>query len=419
MPRAPHGIGLISLIHMTSNTAISTAQDYETTAVPDVTCPSVPAVIVADDIASCQYLIEPLERSLESADTFEKAKAVRHRAEALRGYLRNIQAGLQDQNRVAAAKIRAERLMGEELARLKKAKGGQPYQTRSTGNTVSPVVDDNPPTLKELGVTKKQSSRWQAMAGVPEEDLARHVADVNDRGEELTSAGVMRLAKRRKDGPQRARNSTFTQPADQDDPATNGKDAAAVAGVVAITQGSHSIVGVPTKMQSLADAMLEPGGVANAGEETDTSETRGPPEELNNECDADQETALASPDEQEEALPVERSGHSRDELDSPGVRAELQLIGPFALAVSKLPFLPNRELIFECVRNLFVALAPACFENPTPKKVRGKILRPLRHCGFHDTAMRLQQNWAEGDACDTRADPTQPDMFPHKSASGD
>jgi hypothetical protein len=107
-----------------------------------------------------------------------------------------------------------------------------------------------------------------------EEDLVRHVADVNDRGEELTSAGVMRLAKRRQDEPQRARNSTVTEPADEDDPTTNGEDAA-VAGVVAITEGGHSIVGVPTEMQSLADAMFEPGGVANAGEATDT-ETRGP-----------------------------------------------------------------------------------------------------------------------------------------------
>jgi hypothetical protein len=86
-----------------------------------------------------------------------------------------------------------------------KARGGQPYQLRSTGDTVSPVENEDPPTLQELGITKKQSSRWQAMASVPEEDFTRHVADVNDSDEELTTAGVMRFAKRLRSDAQRGR----------------------------------------------------------------------------------------------------------------------------------------------------------------------------------------------------------------------
>ena len=47
---------------------------------------------------------------------------------------------------------------------MEKNKGGHP--TRPLGVT----------TLKELGVSKNQSSRWQALAGVPEEDFEAALA---------------------------------------------------------------------------------------------------------------------------------------------------------------------------------------------------------------------------------------------------
>ena len=61
-------------------------------------------------------------------------------------------------------KIRAERRAGELLADMDKAKGGE--------HGGKPPLDgerrepSNPtPTLASLGITKKQSSQWQAMAG--------------------------------------------------------------------------------------------------------------------------------------------------------------------------------------------------------------------------------------------------------------
>ena len=49
---------------------------------------------------------------------------------------------------------------------MEKAKGGQPYQS---GGTMG-----SPKTLKALGVSPDQSSRWQALAGVPEEQFEAH-----------------------------------------------------------------------------------------------------------------------------------------------------------------------------------------------------------------------------------------------------
>ena len=57
-------------------------------------------------------------------------------------------------------KIRAERRAGELLADMDKAKGGWPS---CGGSRRAPPQE--PPTLADLNITKKQSSQWQVMAG--------------------------------------------------------------------------------------------------------------------------------------------------------------------------------------------------------------------------------------------------------------
>ena len=55
--------------------------------IPAVPCGLVPGIIAAFDVQDHQTvpsLIEPLERKLATASTFEEAKEVRDRAEALR-----------------------------------------------------------------------------------------------------------------------------------------------------------------------------------------------------------------------------------------------------------------------------------------------------------------------------------------------
>ena len=77
-------------------------------------------------------------------------------------------AGLQDQNRAAATKIKAERVIGDKLGQLEKARGGRPSKkTPDTLSGVSGDQDDDLPTLAELGISHKQLSRWQAVASAP------------------------------------------------------------------------------------------------------------------------------------------------------------------------------------------------------------------------------------------------------------
>lgn len=66
-------------------------------------------------------------------------------------------------NEAAEIKLRAERMAGAALAEMQKAKPGP---SPKIGNVDAPISEV--PTLAEIGVTKRQSSDWQAEASVPE-----------------------------------------------------------------------------------------------------------------------------------------------------------------------------------------------------------------------------------------------------------
>jgi hypothetical protein len=116
--------------------------------------------------------------------------------------------------------------LGEKLAQREKPVGDRPSKkTPDFVSGVSAEADDRLPTIAELGFSHKQSSRWQAMASAPEDDFEKHIAEVKRRGEELTSAGVLRLAKRLEVEAKRARNSMMVEPAQNNGQEPNGEDA--------------------------------------------------------------------------------------------------------------------------------------------------------------------------------------------------
>lgn len=61
------------------------------------------------------------------------------------------------------------------LARMQKNKGGQPAENRSEQATGSP-------TLGDLGITKDQSSDWQALARVDDQTFSEIVQEAKDEG---------------------------------------------------------------------------------------------------------------------------------------------------------------------------------------------------------------------------------------------
>jgi hypothetical protein len=132
-------------------------------------------------------LLDQASQALAEARSLDEIKMIRDKAEAVRKYAQSASMGLDVQNRAAEVKLRAERQAGKLLAQLM-LRGGD---RRSKSHCDRLKLDD-------LGLTANQSKRWQLQAKVPEDLFREHVQHTCDEGKELTSAGLMRLAKRLK-----------------------------------------------------------------------------------------------------------------------------------------------------------------------------------------------------------------------------
>jgi DNA modification methylase len=132
------------------------------------------------------------KHALAVARTVDEVLDVRNQAEALRAYLRQCRESLETQNAVAEIKLRAERRAGELLAERDRPPVGRPPQNTSHDATYS---TPKPPTLADLGITRSQSSRLQAVANIPEAAFEDHLVSTIKSGGELTTAGVLDVAK--------------------------------------------------------------------------------------------------------------------------------------------------------------------------------------------------------------------------------
>lgn len=124
---------------------------------------------------------------LELASTIDEVKKIRDQAEALRQYARQQKLSLEMQNRCAEIKIRAERRAGDILSDMDKHPPGPPSGDRSHDGT-------DPPRLVDLGISKNQSSRWQSIASIPEDEFEERVEEIKRKNGELTSREFLSLA---------------------------------------------------------------------------------------------------------------------------------------------------------------------------------------------------------------------------------
>lgn len=129
-------------------------------------------------------ILEEAARMLAEAKSVEELKSIRDKAELARAYIRKSRMGLELQNRAAELKLRAERKVGEFLSGMN-LRGGDRRSKRH----------DAPLKLDDLGITRDDSKRWQTEASVSERDFRRYLKSANDFGEEVTQAGLLRLAR--------------------------------------------------------------------------------------------------------------------------------------------------------------------------------------------------------------------------------
>ncbi|MGD1108417.1 MAG: hypothetical protein ABR865_15350 [Terracidiphilus sp.] len=138
------------------------------------------------------------KRALAAASRVDEAKKIRDRAEAVRVYA--VQARDYDlQNRAATIRLLAERRAGQLLADMEKNPGtrgdGRPRKDGSKKRRYSRDTA-KPPTLEELNISKVQSSKWQRLARLVDDDTFEEaLSRAKDIFGELTTAGMLRMLK--------------------------------------------------------------------------------------------------------------------------------------------------------------------------------------------------------------------------------
>ena len=141
---------------------------------------------------SLSALLDAAKRHLDEARTYEQVKKVRAEARALEAFAKAVGAGREAQRLCAEYVLRADQRLGQELRKIEKAKGGggRHGRKRSRDATASPAS----PKLSDLGITKSQSSRVQALAAVPAKVLEEYIATAP----EISIGGALKLTEVKK-----------------------------------------------------------------------------------------------------------------------------------------------------------------------------------------------------------------------------
>lgn len=126
-------------------------------------------------------------KALSAAKTLDDVLQIRDQAEALRVYVKAASDSLEAANAAAEIKLRAERKAGEMLEQRDNAQGRN-LRSKQDPDTMSGS------SLKELGVSDKQSSRWQRASRVAADDFEAYLRDCQKNGREVTQAGLLKIA---------------------------------------------------------------------------------------------------------------------------------------------------------------------------------------------------------------------------------
>jgi len=134
---------------------------------------------------------DAMHQAIVAVQTIDEAKDIIDKAEALRIYAKQARMALEDQQRVAEIKLRAERRAGEITGGLDKSEGGRPSE--NSGQAVQSLSKSS--QLESVGINKRTANRWEQIASIPDDDFEGYLSFKKDSEEEITTAGALRLAK--------------------------------------------------------------------------------------------------------------------------------------------------------------------------------------------------------------------------------
>ncbi len=146
--------------------------------------------------------LDEATRALAKASTLEdikKIEAASHGMEnGIKACLKACQeyddSGLEQQNKWAEIRIKAQRKGGELLAQLSVSPGKRTDLTLPTDGQGSTKKDE----IEKNNLSRGTANRWQQIATVPVETFENHIQETKEKRQELTSASVLRLAQAEK-----------------------------------------------------------------------------------------------------------------------------------------------------------------------------------------------------------------------------
>lgn len=156
--------------------------------------------------------LDRARKALAEAETLPEITSLVDRAEVMRVAARKAKLSLEAQNDWAEYKLDTERKAGTMLKQMDLPRGARPdrieqgeskagdWSNDTTNNWSNDTTnsDSSPaPRLADIGITKHQSSAWQRLADLPEEDYEGYKAEARAKGKEITEAGAVRIAKHR------------------------------------------------------------------------------------------------------------------------------------------------------------------------------------------------------------------------------
>lgn len=143
---------------------------------------------------------EQARTALAECHKVDEVKDIRDKAEAMAAYARQAK----DQELILWAteiKVRAERRTGELLRSMDKNTGVRlsgSIAGHERGSASRMSHDETTETLAEIGISRNQSSRWQALAAMPEEHFETAVATAKESAGQVTTAFMLREAAKHK-----------------------------------------------------------------------------------------------------------------------------------------------------------------------------------------------------------------------------
>lgn len=151
------------------------------------------ALVKAEPAGRLLAKLDQATRMLAEARTLDEVAQIVNVTEAVKTYAQAAKLGLEAHNHAAEINLRAQRKAGEMLAKLDKGKGGRPAKTADKVSEVSEYRR----TIDEAQVHPKTATTWQRVAAVPDERFKEYIEHEKKYCEELSTAGLLRDAKKR------------------------------------------------------------------------------------------------------------------------------------------------------------------------------------------------------------------------------